>query len=231
MIFVTGDTHRLMDIKKLNEDNFQEQSFLTRNDYLIIAGDFGAVWTGTLKDDEALDYYANKNFTTLFVGGNHENYDALEKYPIEKWNGGNIRRIRDNIFYLMNGQVFEIDGYRFFVMGGATSVDKIFRTEGESWWAQEEPEQDEYEEAFRNLASVGNNVDFIITHTIPEKVRRVVYETYSDFVNYESPVERFLDLIMENIHFTKWFAGHLHIDRDFPEYRLRILYNGVVKIA
>lgn len=231
MIFVTGDTHRLMDVKKLNEDNFPEQKFLTRNDYLIIAGDFGAVWTGNFKDEEALSVYDSKNFTTLFVGGNHENYDALEKYPIEKWNGGNVRRIRENILYLMNGQVFVIDGVRIFVMGGATSVDKVFRVEGESWWPQEEPDQEEYQEAFNNLARFGNKVDYIITHTIPEKVRRTVFEAYSDFVNYESPVERFLDLIMENIQFNKWFAGHVHIDREFPEYRLRILYNGIVKIT
>jgi hypothetical protein len=165
------------------------------------------------------------------VGGNHENYDALERYPIEEWNGGKVRRIREHILYLMNGQIFTIDGIRFFIMGGATSVDKIFRIEGESWWPQEEPDKEVFQEAFDNLGKIGNKVDYVITHTIPEKVRRTVFEAYSDFVNYDSSVERFLDLIMENVVFEKWFAGHIHIDREFPEYRLRILYNGVVKIG
>ena len=97
MIFVTGDTHRLMDVKKIDAEHFSEQSILTRNDYLIIAGDFGGIWTGTEKDDPVLDYHENRNYTTLFVGGNHENYDALERYPIEEWNGGKVRRIRDHI--------------------------------------------------------------------------------------------------------------------------------------
>lgn len=231
MIFVTGDTHRLMDVKKIDPENFSEQTRLSRNDYLIIAGDFGGVWTGTDKDDAVLDFHENRNYTTLFVGGNHENYDAIERYPIEEWNGGKVRRIREHVLYLMNGQIFTIDGIRFFIMGGATSVDKIFRVEGESWWPQEEPDKEVFQEAFDNLGKVGNKVDYVITHTIPEKVRRTVFEAYSDFVNYDSGVERFLDLIMENVVFEKWFAGHIHIDREFPEYRLRILYNGVVKIG
>ncbi|MBR1854730.1 MAG: hypothetical protein IJ794_16560 [Lachnospiraceae bacterium] len=43
-IFVTGDTHGDMDIRKLNQRNFPAQRELTKEDYLIIAGDFGNVW-------------------------------------------------------------------------------------------------------------------------------------------------------------------------------------------
>ena len=50
MIFITGDTHRLMDVQKIDIDNFPEQKLLTRNDYLIICGDFGGVWN---KDKES----------------------------------------------------------------------------------------------------------------------------------------------------------------------------------
>ena len=71
----------------------------------------------------------SKNYTTLFVAGNHENYDALYTYPVEKWNGGLVHKIRDHVFHLMNGQVYEINGKTFFVMGGATSLDKMYRVE------------------------------------------------------------------------------------------------------
>ena len=45
-IFVTGDTHGDYDIAKLNTHNFPVQRELTKEDYLIIAGDFGCVWYG-----------------------------------------------------------------------------------------------------------------------------------------------------------------------------------------
>lgn len=230
MIFVTGDTHRTLDIKKIDEESFPEQKLLTRDDMLIIAGDFGGVWTGDDGDDEILSMHDNRTYTTLFVGGNHENYDAIYKYPVEMWNGGKIHRIRDNVIHLMNGQVFTLEGRKFFVMGGATSVDKIWREEGVSWWPQEEPSEEEFREAFDNLAKVQNKVDYIITHTLPEKVRNKVFSVYSDFLNYDSGVEKFLNLIIENIYYDKWFSGHIHIDREFPEYKIRILYNGVVKL-
>ncbi|MBE6017976.1 MAG: hypothetical protein E7233_10315 [Lachnospiraceae bacterium] len=230
MIFITGDTHRIRDIDKLEVEQFPEQEMLTKDDYLIIAGDFGAVWTGDEQDDEILEYHDFKNYTTLFIAGNHENHDLLERYPVELWNGGKVRRIRDSVLQLMNGQVYEIDGKTFFTMGGATSVDKVFRKEGISWWPQEEPSEEEYAQALENLNKAGNSVDYIITHTCPEKVRKQAFSVYDDFVEYSSGVEQFLDIVYDNVAYKKWFAGHIHIDREFREHKLRILYNSIVKI-
>ena len=46
-VFVTGDTHGDMDIKKMNMRYFPLQKELTKDDYLIIAGDFGNKGTNT----------------------------------------------------------------------------------------------------------------------------------------------------------------------------------------
>ena len=230
MIYITGDTHRVRDIDKLEPDQFPEQEILTRDDYLILAGDFGAVWTGDEQDDEILEYHDFKNYTTLFVAGNHENYDLLEKFPVETWNGGKVRRLRENVLQLMNGQVFNIDGKSFFTMGGATSVDRMFRVPGVSWWSQEEPSDEECDEALENLKRAGNRVDYIVTHTCPEKVRKQAFSVYGEYMKYTSPIEQFLDIVYDNTEYKKWFAGHFHIDREFREYRLRLLYNSVVKI-
>lgn len=40
MVFITGDTHANIDISKLNSKNFSRQKTLTKNDYLIICGDY-----------------------------------------------------------------------------------------------------------------------------------------------------------------------------------------------
>ncbi|MCF0142059.1 MAG: metallophosphoesterase [Parasporobacterium sp.] len=231
MIFVTGDTHRLIDVEKLNTENFPEQKLMTRDDYLIIAGDFGGVWSGNEKDNEPLEFFNSKNYTTLFVAGNHENYDALYSYPVEEWNGGKVHRIRENVLHLMNGEIFNIDGRSIFVMGGATSVDKMFREEGISWWKEEEPSMDELANGLDHLEAVGHKVDYIITHTCPEKVRNVVFEAYQDFIKYQSRVEQFLDVVYEKTDYTKWYCGHIHIDKELLDYRIRVLYRGVVKLG
>jgi hypothetical protein len=43
MIYITGDTHS--NFTRFNEDKFPIQSEMTKDDYVIICGDFGGVWT------------------------------------------------------------------------------------------------------------------------------------------------------------------------------------------
>lgn len=50
-VFITGDTHCPIDIKKLNFKNFPQGKNLTKDDYVIICGDFGGVWNGKRSDE------------------------------------------------------------------------------------------------------------------------------------------------------------------------------------
>ena len=118
-IFVTGDTHRTHDIAKIEPSLFLEQLSLTKNDYMIICGDVGILWSSYTKyspneisedDKSAIQYWQDKYFTTLFIDGNHENHIALNSYPIEEWNGGKIHRLSDSVIHLMRGQVYTING-------------------------------------------------------------------------------------------------------------------------
>ena len=105
MIYVTGDTHgdRFRFIRNmLNDDSW------TKDDYLIICGDFGYLFFNNSAEEKFLDFLETKPYTICFCDGNHENFPAIFKYPQEKWNGGNIHRIRKNIIHLMRGQVFTI---------------------------------------------------------------------------------------------------------------------------
>lgn len=124
MIFVTGDIHG--EPNRLNTENFPEQKELCRDDYVIICGDFGLVFT---EDKESktetwwLDWLEDKNFTTLFVDGNHENFTRLNAFPVEEWHGGRVHKIREHVIHLMRGEMFNLDGKMVFSFGGARSHD------------------------------------------------------------------------------------------------------------
>lgn len=93
---------------------------------MIICGDFGGVWdrdASGKKETWWLDWLENRPFTTLFVDGNHENFDRLYSYPVEMWNGGKVHKIRPSVIHLMRGQVYRIDGKKIFSFGGARSHD------------------------------------------------------------------------------------------------------------
>ena len=82
-IYITGDLHG--DLRRFQPEIFYEQESHTKEDIVLVAGDFGCVWHGNRQDDEDLDWLEARPFTTAFVTGNHENFDALQKYPLEKW--------------------------------------------------------------------------------------------------------------------------------------------------
>ena len=65
MIFVTGDTHANLDIGKLSTRRFPEQKELTKEDFLIVCGDFGLVWDGSAREIYWQDWLTSKNYTTL----------------------------------------------------------------------------------------------------------------------------------------------------------------------
>ena len=226
-IFITGDTHREIDVSKLGIFNFPEQKSLTKDDYLIIAGDFGGVWYEDARDEFVIMSYENRNFTTLFIDGNHENHDALDTYPVEEWHGGKIHRLSDSVIHLMRGQIYEIDGKTFFMMGGAQSTDKELRKEGLSWWARELPSEEEYKEALKNLEAYDFKVDYVVTHCAPEDY---LYNTQMDVARWPNKLTAFFSsLITErNIGFDRWYFGHYHEDTDFEKFSC--LYRRIVVI-
>lgn len=124
VFYITGDTHS--DFQRFAEENFPIQTEMTKNDYVIICGDFGGVWTfeeESSREKEVLDWLNNKNFRTLFIDGNHENYTRLYNYPVEEWHGGKVHKIRNFVLHLMRGEIFNINNKRIFAFGGARSHD------------------------------------------------------------------------------------------------------------
>lgn len=226
MIYITGDTHGMNDFDKLNIFA-GEHPELTRDDFLIIAGDFGGVWySKTLAAD--LKPYTELPFTVLFVDGNHENFDLLETFPVEEWHGGKVRKIKPNIIHLMRGQVFEIEGKTIFTFGGATSIDKFMRIEGLSWWPQELPTYEELDEGIANLKRYKNKVDYIVTHSCSE--RALMYPQIRSVASLKlsCPESRLLSYIEDIAEYKHWYFGHFHTDREFGG-KYTALYQNVVK--
>lgn len=228
MIYITGDTHRNIDIEKLETKHFPEGQKLTRNDYLIITGDFGGIWYGDERDEEVLNYFEKKKYTTLFIDGNHENFDVLSTYPVNIWKSGKVQVIRDNLIHLMRGQVYDIDDKIFFTFGGGTSIDKNNRIPNVSWWQEEIANFKEINEAIDNLKKYKNKVDYIITHVAPEEIIKDKFYKYSKI---ECPMEKFMNYIYENVKYKMWFCGHYHKDIWLSKENIQILYKNIVKLS
>lgn len=223
-LYITGDTHGDADVRKLYKRKFP-QRVLDKNDYVLICGDCGAVWDGAGFDRYIQRYWKNKNWTTLYVDGNHENFDILNSLPVEEWCGGKIHRVSESVIHLMRGQVFDIDGHKIFTMGGASSHDKIYRKEGVSWWKAELPSEEEYNEALKNLEKHNNTVDYVVTHCASSEVQDLIPAG-----SYEKDeLTGFLKLIDKDVDFKHWYFGHYHKDLEVDN-KHTALYQSVIQL-
>ena len=225
MIYITGDTHGSIDIRKLNIKNFPEQRNMTKSDYVIIAGDFGVIWDNSKEQEYYLKWLDNKNFTTLFIDGNHENFDILNTYPVTEWNGGKVHQINDSIYHLMRGQVFTIDDQKIFTFGGAESIDKHHRKEFISWWRQEIPDLEEFNEGMTNLQRHNMNVDIIISHSAPKEI---ILQLNLDEEKINDPTSTMLNQFKEVVSFKHWYCGHFHTNQTIDKFT--VLYKNIVGI-
>ena len=247
MIYITGDCHS--DFTRFNNENFPIQTEMIKDDYVIICGDFGGVWTfeeESAYEKEILDWLEQKNFTTLFVDGNHENFTRLYNYSVEDWHGGKGHKIRQSVLHLMRGEIFDIDNKKFFAFGGASSHDiqdgilnldeeeKIynFRKQGESfrirdysWWDLELPTEEEMRNGIKNLEKVNYKVEYIISHCCPTNIQAILGAgTYK-----KDDLTDYLQKISEKCEFKKWFFGHYHEYRQVNS-QFVLLYEDIVPL-
>lgn len=254
MIYITGDTHG--DFRRFSKRIFPEQNEMTKEDYVIIAGDFGGVWYDPHDTDHQkaeqynLDEMDRRSFTTLFIPGNHENYDRLmsDEFDEISWHGGKVKQIRSSVLMLMRGEMYVIDGARVFAFGGASSHDVsdgildssdpewvekakelnrkkkyYYRIKGISWWPQELPTPEEMEHGIATLDKNNWKTDFVITHCAPSSTQTLL-GFYDDDV-----LTRYLDDIRAKLDYKKWFFGHYHNNINVNTQDI-LLYKQIIRI-
>ena len=227
---------------------------MTRDDFVIVCGDFG-LWHDNKTERWWLNWLEEKNFTILFVDGNHENFDRLySEFDVVDFHGGKAHKIRENIYHLMRGYVFDLCDKKFFAFGGASSHDiddgildrKDFQSDRElvneynrrtrrgemlrinhvSWWKEEMPSPEEMDFGLKTLNDNKNNVDFIVSHCAPSHIAASISAgTYKPDM-----LTNYFETISQTVNFKKWFFGHYHNDIAVDD-KYILLYDQIIRIA
>lgn len=250
-VWITGDTHGDW-IHRLNKSSFPEQKEMTKDDLVIVCGDFG-IWDNSKTEKYKLDWLESRSFTTAFVSGNHENFDILDAMPCGMWHGGKVNFIRSSVIHLMRGQVFDIEGKLFFTFGGASSHDisagildpddpdfrkkkkrldadpfASYRINHVSWWERELPTEEEMQEGIRNLKKYKNKVDYIITHSPDNFALRMIDD---DSGVYKSDrLTDYLQMVKQTTDYKQMFFGHMHVNRNFYGEKATCIYEQILRI-
>ena len=207
MLYVTGDIHA--DIRRLKGRAAKQ---LKKGDILLVCGDFGFLWDGSPKELRLLDWLGKRPYQILFVEGTHDNIDLLSGYPEETLYGGQVRRVSGNCCQLLRGECYEIEGKRVFALGGGESTDMDIRVEGETWWSRELPSAEELAHARETLASLNQQVDYIITHSVAPTVNKFLDREQMQI----NLLLAFLTEISETLQFKRWYFGSCHLDKAIP---------------
>ena len=146
----------------------------------------------------------------------------------------------------MRGEIFDIDGKRFFAFGGAKSHDiqdgilnldeeeriyeyrkrgAYFRIRDFSWWDLELPTEEEMQNGINNLEKVNYKVDYIVSHCCPTSIQTILGGgTYK-----KDYLTDYFQKIMEKCNFKKWYFGHYHDYRQVNS-QFTLLYENIVPL-
>lgn len=87
MVSVTGDCHG--NFRRFQSECFPEQANMTKDDTVIITGDFGGVWFGDSRDDETLDLLERLPFT---LPSSAATMKTMTRWSVTLWRSGTAAR-------------------------------------------------------------------------------------------------------------------------------------------
>jgi hypothetical protein len=194
--------------------------------YHVILGDGGFLWPGNERGDH-YNYMtlAFRPFPILCVIGNHEPILGRTDLPeVDIGIGEMVYQINEEPFvaYLRRGKIYTMDGHEFLVLGGALSIDKFLRTPDKNWWKQEYWNEEEKEAVLRLLDN-RNTFDYVLSHTGPERINRLLFGgvlgKYAK--KFTDEVGLLNDTIDGKINCRQWFCGHWHKDNYYYDETLK----------
>ena len=217
MIYVTGDLHG-----EIGRFKHRKIKRLKKGDTLIICGDFGFVYDEDKKEEKALKWLSKRKYNILFVDGAHDRVELLEKYEPCDFGGATARRINDKVYMLLRGNVYTIEDKKIFAFGSGLSESYNIVSDIMSSDAGSLPTKEETENGIKNLASVDNTVDYIVSYDAPISAKTYIGETTNN-----NGLNSYLEGIYKLANFKCWYFGRYHKDKAVTRL-FKAMYEDVV---
>ena len=208
-LIVCGDIHGKL--KTLVHDAVERYKIEKAS--IIICGDFGAGFESKQALDieykKCLKRLEDNDITIYAVRGNHDDPNYF-KDP-EKYNYPRLKFLEDH-------HVYEIEGRTIYTIGGANSVDYLWRIDWNEvpahkakgkkiWWEDE----DVVKLPVDKLPT--NTVDIVVSHEAPLSFSPIISRPKGlDSIQYGKIVETrsYLNEVLKTMNLKYWFYGHYH---------------------
>ena len=229
MIYVTGDTHRAFE----RIEEFCRKNKTTKEDVLVILGDAGINYYQNLRDEDLKMELDHLPITLFCIQGNHEKRaSSIGTYEDMRWHGGivYVEPKHPSILFAKDGEIFDLNGKKTIIIGGAYSIDKFYRViRGWQWFPDEQPSAEIKEYVEAQLEAVHWKIDYVFSHTAPLKYEPTeVFIPGIDQSRVDKSTEEWLDKLEDKLTYEKWFCGHYHTEKKID--RLQFMFEDYVKL-
>lgn len=219
MVYFTGDIHG--DI--LPVTTFIREQGLSSEDIIVLLGDVGLNFYGNHQGDGKKKQRLDKTGVTIFcIHGNHEKRpQTISTYEEKRWHGGVVyeEAAYPNLKFAKDGEVYDLDGFKAIVIGGAYSVDKYYRlAKGIPWFSDEQPSDETKAAVEAKLDEMGWFADIVLSHTCPAKY--IPVEAFLPGLSQDEvdkSTEEWLDRIEDKLSYMAWYCGHWHINKHIDK--------------
>jgi hypothetical protein len=240
-VYVTGDTHGTMDVERLLPQNWSLGKTLTKEDFVIILGDMGLLWEHVPSDKHEIpltELYNWFPWTTIWLPGNHENYDRIAQLEQIELEGMKVRKHPSwKSIYMLESGLQDIQGTKCFVYRGAESIDRRQRIKGISYWQEEVPSIKEFNELYEeaehyciqatvypeSMITPYDKIEFVFSHTCPKDFFwRLIEDQQLDTMKFQDPtmdqLQAFKELFGNYKMRPQYYFGHFHLDYETTEF-------------
>ncbi len=226
MYYITGDRHG--NLEDLVYFTFEHMTNI--DDVMIILGDSGINYYQDERSYMIKNMLLQANITFFCIHGNHEERASnINSYKEKIWKNGIVYYEEDypNLLFAKDGEIYDFDGKKVIVIGGAYSVDKDYRLKNDlNWFKSEQPSEKIKRYVENNLDKANWEVDYVLSHTSPLKYEPV--EHFLPFINQRSidkSTEKWLDEIENKLKYKRWYLGHFHCEKIVD--KIKIMYKSI----
>lgn len=241
--FITGDKHRNFQYVK----DFCRDMNTRKKDVLIILGDAGFNYYEDERDDKLKSEISNLNITLFCIHGNKENRPQnVGTYGIRSFCGGKVyyEPKYPNIYFAIDGEIYNFEGKKYMVVGGAHSVDKMrCLEEHKPFWEDEMPDDTIKVKVEEKLSAEGNKIYGMMTHTCPieylptemfmstrqnAEIKRKPKKSKSPKIfkpDIDRSTEEWLSKLEKQLDYKVWYCGHYHIDKEID--KINMMYSEI----
>lgn len=207
--------------------------------YLCVLGDSGVNFYEDYRDveiKESMQYEierfkkrTNKEKKILFVRGNHEaRPEALASYKRIDTPMGAVynEEAYPNLYFLIDGELYQIESERYFILGGGFSPDGFERIlNNYKWWNNEELSDIEFSQIMASSEEIVKQPIIVLSHMLPTEMVKS-----NRISNTEKKLQLFLEKYQGDI--KEWYAGHYHRRETIWQrgIRFEIVYNKISKL-